>query len=96
MTYTIEDIRRLVPETTYIVRFKDGSFGIEIDGTEYVSDEPPMALFLTARAQLEVARDMLNVIACWQDGEEVNGSFDEPGSAEEARKALAKMKEMEG
>jgi hypothetical protein len=29
-------------------------------------------------------------IACFNEGEEVNGSFDEPGSAKEAREALGK------
>lgn len=41
-------------------------------------------------AEREVAalRSALNRIACWHEGEEVDGSFDEPGSAAVARIAL--------
>ncbi len=39
--------------------------------------------------QLEVARKALEAIASFSEGPIVNGSFDEPGSAEIARQALA-------
>lgn len=35
-------------------------------------------------------REALDEISVWSDGPQVNGGFDEPGSAEIARKVLAK------
>lgn len=44
-----------------------------------------------AAAEAKIARltAALNEIASWSEGPEVNGSFDEPGSARIAREALA-------
>lgn len=41
------------------------------------------------RDENERMREALNRIAAWDDGPEVTGHFDEPGSAHVARKALA-------
>ena len=40
-------------------------------------------------AENERMREALNSIASWDEGSDVNSSFDEPGSAAEARAALA-------
>lgn len=42
------------------------------------------------RRENEVLREGLNNIACWNEGEVVNGSFDCPGDAKFARETLAK------
>lgn len=39
--------------------------------------------------RLEIARHHLNIIASWGEGSPVRPSFDEPGSAQQARTALA-------
>jgi len=44
-----------------------------------------------AQSALALARDALNAIAAWRDGPVVNGSFDNPGDAQSARDALAKI-----
>lgn len=41
------------------------------------------------RGRCEIYEKALNQIAAWQDGEKVTSRFDEPGSAEIARNALA-------
>jgi superfamily I DNA and/or RNA helicase len=43
------------------------------------------------KSELKPVIDALNSIASWSEGEKVTTSFDEPASAEEARKALAFM-----
>lgn len=43
---------------------------------------------MTDRNKLEIAVEALHCIACWNEGEEVTSSFDEPASAETAREAL--------
>lgn len=41
---------------------------------------------------LSIATKALDDIASWSEGPHVNGSFDEPGSASMARRALAEMR----
>lgn len=58
-----------------------------------ISDGPAYSL---AAHRLEAAgrmADALDRIAAWHDGPVVNGSFDEPGSAQTAREALAAWRE---
>lgn len=42
-----------------------------------------------------IMREALDKIACWQDGFEVNGCFDEPCSAYIARQAIGQCEEVE-
>lgn len=49
-----------------------------------------------AESALEVAREALDAIASWGEGPEVDGGFDEPWSAREARAALSKLPPREG
>ena len=46
------------------------------------------------RQQLTEAQAALDAIASWDEGPKVDSSFDEPGSAQIAREALAKAKEL--
>ena len=59
--------------------------------------EPTGMIDVEIARRLERERDAaveaLNKIASWREGDEVNGSFDEPNSAEIARVALAEIKE---
>lgn len=57
----------------------------------YQKDSPRTATEIHLSRKLEVAKEGLNNIASWSEGEEVNGTFDEPCSAYTARKALAKI-----
>lgn len=43
---------------------------------------------IRSSARIEELEKALNLIASWGEGDEVNGSFDEPGSASIARDAL--------
>lgn len=57
------------------------------------STEPPALLkeIQEFRAKLNMAKEALNQIASWSEGETVIGSFDEPGSAKTARETLTKI-----
>ena len=51
----------------------------------------------TAMLAVEVVaiyEDALNNIACWSEGDKVTGSFDEPASAQIARDALSRAREL--
>lgn len=63
MTYTIEDIKRLVPESTDLEQFDDGSVTIEIEGLYINTDEAWTRLLLTTRRQLELAREALEGVS---------------------------------
>jgi hypothetical protein len=43
---------------------------------------------------IAVQAKALNNLACWEDGEVVNGRFDCPGNASEAREALAEVEKL--
>ncbi len=45
--------------------------------------------------QVIVMREALDRVACWHDGMDVDGSFDEPSSAFIARRAIYKCEEVE-
>jgi hypothetical protein len=45
-----------------------------------------------AQRKLEIATEALDTLACWNEGPEVTGSFDDPPSATLAREALAEIR----
>lgn len=44
--------------------------------------------------RLQTALMGLNAIACWKEGDEVAGKFDEPASAKTARDTIKKIREL--
>lgn len=60
MTFTIEDVKRLVPEATW----NDGLVYWVIDG--HVVEDSVLLILLTTRRQLEIAREGLGII-CFND-----------------------------
>jgi hypothetical protein len=55
-----------------------------------VNDEDARCL-LELIVRFRKAEEALNRIACWDEGETVNGTFDSPGNAQFARAALAEI-----
>lgn len=67
---------------------------LRTERTRYVgqperTDEVLAQALLAKDAEVRALREALDEIACWDEGPEVTGSFDEPGSAKIARAALA-------
>lgn len=61
MIFTIEDIKRLIPEATSVVG--DGlMFRITINGRRYYSVEAITIALLTTRRQLEIAMEVLREV----------------------------------
>lgn len=57
---------------------------------ELFQREQPSLMVLSAfQEKYKKMEEALNKIASWEEGEEVTGSFDEPGSARIARESLA-------
>jgi hypothetical protein len=83
--FSVEEIKRLVPEVTYISRAWHGwSISVNNEEEVYNTDELPWSMLLTTRAQLEVA------VECLKEIEEGAGPV-EPM----AEDALDKIKELE-
>lgn len=59
MKYTIEDVKRLVPEATLIEEVSIGRVSICIGNTGLWSHSEPGKLLLDTRRQLEIAREGL-------------------------------------
>lgn len=71
MTYTIEDVKRLIPEAK-IRDYGDGTFSFTVTGKDFLSPYRGLGLLLlTTRRQLEIARSELNTIATQDDIEMV-------------------------
>ena len=78
--------------------------GLELDIEAWAKTARTVELhLLSANARLAALtedgkryRDALNEIACWGEGPQVSGKFDEPASAQTARAALAADEEGKG
>ena len=93
MTYTIEDIKRLVPEAKVLGTFADGSVLVWFDEKDVLSDDPLFRALITTRRQLEIARSELNTIANQDDIEMVLDPTWAKRIAEHSIDAIAKASE---
>ena len=67
---------------------------LEVIAAQLRISAPPMSSELDRlRKETAALREALNKIASWAEGDEVNGSFDEPVSAKIARAALQGAKD---
>lgn len=61
MTYTIEDVKRLVPEARNITK-TETAIRFTVSGIRNYTDDPLVSMFLTTRHQLAIARAALEYI----------------------------------
>lgn len=68
MKYTIEDVKRLVPEATKVATMLNCTY-FNIGSRVFVASQPDGQILLSTRRQLEIARGELNAIATQDDFE---------------------------